>query len=158
MSSLRFPRINNITISGRLTRDVEVRYSNQSMMIAKLSIAFDRVTKDEYGNYQSQPNFIDATAFGKTAETCNGQLHKGSPVIIEGSLSIRTYTDQNGQNRKQPEILVNKIYPLERDDNQAEYSQTREYQGGYNQSADDHPFNDAPSNSPSVHTEEDVPF
>ncbi len=156
-SILRFPRLNNVILSGRLTRDVEVRYSNQSMMIAKLSLAFDRVTKDEYGNFQNQANFIDAVAFGKTAETCNDQLHKGSPVIIEGSLSIKSFTDQNGQNRKFTEIMINKIYPLEKDDNQAEYGHAKENNSTFDNVPVEHPFSEEPVNN-KVHTEEDVPF
>ena len=152
---LRFPRINSITISARLTRDPEIRYSNNNMMIAKLGLAFDRLRKDEYGNYQAVANFFDATAFGKQAEFCNDQLHKGSPVVIEGELSINSYTDQSGVNRRFTEVLINRIHLLDREASQ----------GGYGQ-ADDAPVdqytpkaNDEPSSIRQNNvSEDDVPF
>lgn len=149
---LKFPRINNLTISARLTRDPEIRYSNNNMMIAKLGIAFDKLKKDEFGNFQSVANFMDATAFGKTAEVCSEQLHKGSPVVIEGEISINSFTDQTGANRKNVEILINRIHSLERDENQTAGSN---YETNYEVKENPAPAVNQASNK---QTEEDVPF
>jgi single-strand DNA-binding protein len=148
---LRFPRINNLTISARLTRDPEIRYSNNNMMIARLGIAFDKLKKDEYGNFQSIANFMDAVAFGKNAEICSEQLHKGSPIIIDGEISVNSFTDQNGANRKNVEILINRIYNLERDENS-----NANYDNYTPSEVKDNPVsNNQVNNKP---TEEDVPF
>lgn len=155
--SLRFPRINNVTLSARLTREPEIRYSNNNMMIAKLGLAFDKVKRDEYGNFQNVANFIDATAFGKTAEICSEQLHKGSPVLLEGEISINSFTDQNGNNRRNTEILVSRIHLLEKDDNQGNYAPNYD---NVNTSAPVHQNEPDTFNSYNQgnKTEEDVPF
>lgn len=149
---LRFPRINTLTLSARLTRDPEIRYSNNNMMIAKIGLAFDKYKKDEYGNYQSVSNFVDATAFGKNAEICSEQLHKGSSVIIEGEIGINSFTDQNGNNRRNPEILINRIHVLEKDDNQG--SMNTNFESNSTQVVNEPDYN----NNSEKQTEEDVPF
>jgi len=149
--------MNALTLSARLTREPEIRYSNNNMMIARLGLAFDKIKKDEYGNFQNVANFIDAVAFGKNAEICSEQLHKGSPVIIEGEISVNAYTDQNGNNRRNVEILVNRFHLLERDENQGNFNQNYD-----NQNAPSAPIQNEPEAFNSYNTgnktEEDVPF
>ncbi|MCK9328578.1 MAG: single-stranded DNA-binding protein [Candidatus Cloacimonetes bacterium] len=124
---LRFPRINNVVISGRMTRDIDLKYTNNNLPVAKITLAVDHYYKDEFGNQQTQASFIDAVAFGKTAQICQESLKKGSPVIVEGALKTHTYTDQNNQNRKVTEIMIARVYPLERDDNyNSNYSGTQQ--------------------------------
>lgn len=147
MSVLKFPRINTITLSGRLTREPEIRYTTNNLMTCSLSLAFDRISKDEYGNFQAKANFIDATGFGKTAETISEKCHKGTPVIIEGTLTINTFTDKNGVNRKNADVIINKIHILEKDPNEKdEYQHTEQKkqnkpdQANYPSGEDDVPF------------------
>ncbi|MCD6182440.1 MAG: single-stranded DNA-binding protein [Candidatus Cloacimonetes bacterium] len=110
---LRFPRINVVIISGRLTRDVELRYLPNGTPVAKLPIAFDRSYQKD-GQWMKESSYTDITVWGKRAEQCGEELHKGSPVLIEGYLRTRTYTDSNNQNRKITEIVSNKVSFLER--------------------------------------------
>jgi len=126
---LRFPNINQITISGRITRDVELKYSSNNLPIARICIAVSHYFKDEYGNQKEEASFIDTVAFGRTAQICQECLKKGSPVLIEGALKSRTYTDQNNQNKKITEIIVNRVYPLEREEG---YQPNPNYQGQQN--------------------------
>jgi len=134
---LRMPYINNITIAGNLTRDVEAKYSASNITIARLSIAVNHYYKDENGEFKEQVSFIDAVAFGDTANKCLKDLHKGSPVILEGYLKTRAYVDNNQQNRKVTEINITKIHPLEKSENtQNTYQGGQGGQnngGGYNQ-------------------------
>jgi len=135
---LRMPYINNITISGNLTRDVDTKYSAKNVAIANLTIAVNHFYKDDKGEFQEQVSFIDAVAFGDTAQKCIKDLKKGSPVIIEGYLKTRSYVDQNSINRKVTEININKVYPLERLENpnpypQSQYQQNNQYPPQNNQ-------------------------
>ncbi len=114
---LRFPRINTMMLSGRLTRDVDLRYTPKGMPVANISLAFDRSYKDDQGQFQTVASFIDVIAWSKTAEIAAEQLKKGSPVLVEGYLQTRNYTDNNNVNRKVVEIVANKIHPLERQGN-----------------------------------------
>ena len=142
---LKFPRINTVIISGRLTRDAELRYTPKGSPIAKLSIAFDRVWKNQGGEWQSESSFIDVVAWNKLAENSAEKLHKGSPVIVEGSLRTRTYVNKDNQNIKIVEILANRISSLEKSD---EYSGTSEVAEPTFSNVD----------SDDVVTDDDVPF
>ena len=114
---LRFPIINNVVISGRLVRDVDIKHSANGVTIARMCIAVSKYFRDEFGNFQEQASFVDIVAFNKQAQVSQESLKKGSPVLVEGELKTRTYTDQNNVNRKITEIIVDKIYPLEKDEN-----------------------------------------
>ena len=114
---LKFPNINSITISGRLVRDIDIRHTAKNLPVASFCIAVNRFYRDEAGNPVETASFVDVVAFGKTAEICQNQLKKGSPVLVQGDLRTRTYTDQNNQNRKITEVIVDRVYPLERDEN-----------------------------------------
>jgi single-strand DNA-binding protein len=139
---LKFPRINTIIISGRLTRDVELRYTSNGKAVAKLSIAFDR-SYQKAGEWVQESSYVDVTVWEKTAERCAEELSKGSPILVEGSLRTYTYQDRNNQNRKGVEISAYKVNFLEK--------------SPINNSIESHPTNnqDAPE---SIITDDDVPF
>ena len=167
---LRFPNINKISISGRLVRDVEVRHSANNISRAVMCIAVSKYYRDEYGNTQEQASFVDLVAFGKTVQICQDSLKKGSPVLVEGELRTRTYTDQNNQNRKVTEVIIEKIYPLEKDENYVSNYQNQNTNTGYvsqqnthqpnNRNEEPEQFASYESNYADVNTEteNDVPF
>ena len=111
---LRFPKINSLVLSARLTRDVELRYTPGGTAVAKLPLAFDRSFKDKNGEWQQESSFMDATVWSQRAEQCAEQLHKGSPILIEGYLKTRQYTDKDNNNRKATEIVARKVSFLEK--------------------------------------------
>ncbi|MCL1827451.1 MAG: single-stranded DNA-binding protein [Candidatus Cloacimonetes bacterium] len=170
---LRFPNINEVTISGRLVRDVEMKYLQNNVGFAKICIAVNYFYKDENGNFVEQPSFVDTIAYGKIAQNCTENLKKGSPVIIQGYLKTRTFTDQNNVTKKMTEVNITRVYPLERDENyvpNSEYRQSSNPNNNSNYSASPKP---ATANNPeepdsfptydpnefgSVNTDNDVPF
>lgn len=143
---LRFPRINTVILSGRLTRDVELRYLPNGTPVAKVPIAFDRSYQKD-GQWMQETSYTDVTVWGRRAEQCGEELHKGSAVLVEGYLKTRMYTDSNNQNRKITEIVSNKISFLER-------STQENPQDGYQK--DQAPM---PTSRPASEiTDDDVPF
>lgn len=112
-SELRFPKINTVIISGRLTRDVDLRYLPNGTPVAKLPIAFDR-SYQKNGEWMQDTSYLDITVWSKRGEQCAEYLRKGSPVLIEGYIRTRSYVDSNNQNRKVTEIVANKISFLEK--------------------------------------------
>ena len=116
MSELKFPKINSIILSGRLTRDLELKYIPNGTAVARISIAFDR-SYQKNGEWQQETSYIDVTAWGQLAEKCANELHKGSPVIVEGYLKTHQYTDSNNQNRKSTDIVDSRISFLEKSEN-----------------------------------------
>ncbi|MCK4696134.1 MAG: single-stranded DNA-binding protein, partial [Candidatus Cloacimonetes bacterium] len=78
---LRLPRVNSIIISGRLTRDIELRYTPNGTPVVKLSLAFDRSYQKD-GEWQQETSYIDIVVWSKRAEQCAEFLHKGSPILV----------------------------------------------------------------------------
>lgn len=91
---------------GRLTRDPEVRYSNEGNAVSKFSLAVDRRYKRE-----GQPNadFFNCVAFGKTAEFTEKYLKQGTKVALEGELQNNNYTNKEGQKVYGMQIVVNSL-------------------------------------------------
>ena len=97
--------MNKVILMGRLTRDPEVRYSND-LAVATFSIAVDRRFKREG---QPEADFFDCTAFRKTAEFIEKYLHKGTKVVLDGELQNDNYTNKEGQKVYRTRIMVNQI-------------------------------------------------
>jgi single-strand DNA-binding protein len=150
---LRFPNINNLTISGRLARDVDVKHTANNQTIATFVIAVSHYYRDESGEFKEQASFVDCVAFGETAKKCIKDLKKGFPVMIEGYIKTRSYVDQNQINRKVTEIVVNKAYPLERADREDGHHQ---YNGG--QQSDYQSQNHTKSQQPSTPPQDNDDF
>ena len=98
---------NRITLVGNLVRDPEIRYINSGAAVCKFSLAVNRRTKQ-----QEETDFIDCVAWDKLAETCNTYLKKGSNVLVEGRLVIRSYDDKDGNKRKATEVVINTMQML----------------------------------------------
>ena len=105
---------NRITLVGNLVRDPEIRYINSGAGVCKFTLAVNRRSKQ-----QDETDFIDCVAWDKLAETCNTYLKKGSPVLVEGRLAIRSYDDaklrdESGQpiRRQATEVVISGMQML----------------------------------------------
>ena len=87
--------MNRISLSGRLVREPEVRYSqgNNSMAIAKFTLAVDRKFKKDG---EQNADFINCTAFGKVAEVIEKYVTKGTKIIVEGRWQTGSYKNKDG--------------------------------------------------------------
>ncbi len=88
--------MNKVILMGRLTRDPDVRYSqngNQTA-VARFSIAVDRRFKRDG---EAEADFFNCTAFGKTGEFVEKYLHKGTKVVLSGRIQNDNYTNREGQ-------------------------------------------------------------
>lgn len=110
---LRLPSINSCIVAGRLTRDLELKFTQSGTAVVNVPIAFDRNYRDGEGNWQKEANFIDAVLWGARAESAVQNLSKGSAVMVEGSIKTRTYTTKENETRKVVEINAFKVQPLE---------------------------------------------
>ena len=94
--------MNNVVVIGRLTRDVDLRYTQAGKGVANISLAVNRrFNKDE-------TDFFDCTAWGKTAEIAAEYLRKGSQVGITGSLRQNRF-EVEGQKRSKVEITIEQL-------------------------------------------------
>jgi len=110
---------NKVILVGNLTRDIELRYSQAGMGIAKTAIATSRKFTSN-GEKKEEVMFIDITFFGRSAEIANQYLRRGSKILVEGRLNFEQWVDQNGQKRSKHSITVETMQMLgSKGDNQA---------------------------------------
>ena len=101
--------MNKVILMGRLTRDPEVRYSqnaNGQMAIARYSLAVDRNRKREG---EPDADFFNCTSFGRQAEFVEKYLHKGTKVVVTGRIQNDNYTNKDGQQVYSVQIMVDEI-------------------------------------------------
>lgn len=113
--------MNNICITGNLTRDVEVRSTQSGISVCSFTVAVKRPhTKDT-------TDFLNCTAFRQTADFLGKYASKGRKVGISGILTARNYEDKNGNKRTAFEILVDSTELLDsRSNNQTQNYATNE--------------------------------
>ncbi len=104
--------INVVTLVGRLTRDVELKYTTSGTAIARFSIANNQSRKDGE-QWVDEAHFFDAVMFGRRADALQRYLTKGTQIAIQGTLQQSRWQDkQSGQNRSRVEVIVNDIQLL----------------------------------------------
>ena len=90
---------------GRLTRDIELRYTPSNRPVAQFTLAVNRRYAKETDEIKA--DFFPIVVWGKLAENCKTYLQKGSQIAVEGELRTRNYTDRNGVKKYVTEILAN---------------------------------------------------
>jgi single-strand DNA-binding protein len=103
---------NKVILVGNLTRDIELRYSQTGMGIAKSAIATSRKFSTN-GEKKEEVCFVDITFFGRSAEVANQYLRKGSKILVEGRLTLEQWVDQNGQKRSKHSVTVETMQMLD---------------------------------------------
>lgn len=103
--------INNVVLVGRLTREVDLRYTQSGVAVANFTVAVDRNFRDANG--ERQTDFINCVMWRKAAENFAKFTRKGSLVGLEGNIQTRNYENQQGQRVYVTEVLVNNFTFLE---------------------------------------------
>ena len=103
--------MNKLVITGRLTRDPEVKAIGENNMVAKFTVAVNRNYKDKDGNRPA--DFIPCEAFGKTAEFISNYVTKGRLVEVEGEYRVDQYQNEAGENRSFTKCHVNSLNVLD---------------------------------------------
>lgn len=103
--------INNVTLTGRLTKDMELKYTTSGTAVASATVAVERSYTD--GNGERGSDFINFVIWRKSAENMANMTAKGSLVGIEGRLQTRSYENQQGQKVFVTEVVVNNFSLLE---------------------------------------------
>lgn len=157
--------INNVVMTGRLTRDIELKYSQSGVAVANFTLAVDRSFKSANG--ERETDFVNCVVFRKTAEDATNFVGKGSLVGIEGRIQTRNY-EKDGRRVYVTEVVVDKLTYLEsknsrnaeetNQQNTSNYGSNSNAQGGrntgYTKTAD--PF--TKTGSPIDVSDEDLPF
>jgi single-strand DNA-binding protein len=91
--------LNSFVGIGNLTREPEIRYTNNNLKVAQITIAINR---------KEEVDYIDCVAFDKKADIIEQYLHKGNRVAVEGRLQTNMY-EKDGKKYKSMNILINNI-------------------------------------------------
>lgn len=101
--------INNVSLTGRLTRDPELRITAGGTQLLSFTLAFSTSVRNrQTGEWDERGNFIDCTMFGNRAEALSRYLAKGQKVAIAGKLRYATW-DKDGQRHSKLDLIVNEI-------------------------------------------------
>lgn len=117
--------INRVVLVGRLTRDVELRYTQSGVAVGSFSLAVNRQFTNASG--EREADFINAVIWRKSAENFANFTGKGSLVAVEGRLQTRNYENNQGQRVYVTEVVVDNFSLLE---SRAESEKRRATGGG----------------------------
>ena len=92
---------NKVVLVGRISTDLELKQTNNGKSYCRFNLAVNRMNEGT--------DFIPAAVWNKQAENIVQYQSKGSLILIEGSIGTGNYTDQNGNNRKTFEIMVQNV-------------------------------------------------
>lgn len=96
--------MNKVFLTGNLTRDPEVRYTQSGKAVARMSIAVNQGYGDKQTTY-----FFNLQAWEKTAEFCQRYLTKGTRILVEGRLQTYSYQGKDGTTKSGVDIVVENI-------------------------------------------------
>jgi single-strand DNA-binding protein len=113
MAELRPPKLNRVLISGRITFDIEKKLTPKGTAVVRFALAVDKSFKDASGQWQNEAVVVDCIAWEKWADALEQNAHKGSPIVLEGRIEARNYTDKDNNNRKVTEVVADYIQFLE---------------------------------------------
>jgi len=134
---------NKVILVGHLARDIELKYTQSSLAIAKTAIATSRKFKTAAGEQKDEVMFIDITFFGRSAEIANQYLRKGSKILVEGRLVLDQWDDATtGQKRSKHQVTVDTMQML---DSKGDNSGGQNAQGGKDYSQN---YNQPPAQQP----------
>ncbi|MBN1299358.1 MAG: single-stranded DNA-binding protein [Actinobacteria bacterium] len=89
--------INQTYILGNLTRDPELKYTNEGIAIAEMGIAVDKKWRDSNGEENNSVDYFNITAWNNLAENCASSLKKGDRIILAGHLNLRSWENKEGK-------------------------------------------------------------
>lgn len=96
--------LNKFFLGGRLTANPELKTTPYGVTVCNFTVAVNRI-----GAEDQEADFFRCTTWNKKAEFVSKFFTKGSPICVIGSVRIRSYTDNGGTKRKEPEVRVDEV-------------------------------------------------
>ncbi|HEL2685312.1 single-stranded DNA-binding protein [Streptococcus suis] len=117
--------INNVVLVGRLTRDVELRYTPSNQAVATFTLAVNRNFKNQ-STGEREADFINCVLWRQQAENLANWTKKGHLIGITGRIQTRSYDNQQGQRVYVTEVVAESFQLLEKRDNTANHTSIEE--------------------------------
>ena len=95
--------MNVVILTGRLTADIELRYTQQGTPCTNFNLAVDRASKDDTADFHT------IVAWDKTALFLDEYMRKGSKIVVRGEIRTRNYNDNDGKSRKITEVVADRV-------------------------------------------------
>ena len=99
--------MNKVILNGRITSDPEVKTTQSGTSVVQFTVAVDRNYAGKDGEKKS--DFIRCVAWRGTADFIGKYFKKGKPIVLDGTLQTRQYTDKYGNKREATEVLVENV-------------------------------------------------
>lgn len=103
--------LNNVSLVGRLTKDVELRYTPSNVAVATFTLAINRTFKNESG--EREADFINCVMWRQQAENLANFAKKGALIGVIGRIQTRSYDNQQGQRVYVTEVVAEQFQLLE---------------------------------------------
>lgn len=142
--------MNSICLVGRLTKNVELRYTPSNVAVATFTLAVNRTFKNENGDREA--DFINCVMWRQQAENLASWAKKGALIGITGRIQTRSYDNQQGQRVYITEVVAETFQLLEskgQGNNQGQQKQAQQQAPDFSRNANANPLDI---------TEEDLPF
>lgn len=121
--------VNQVAVTGNLTRDVELRSTAGGTAVLSFGIAVnDRRKNQQTGQWEDVPNFFECVTFGNRATALSDILTKGMKVAVSGKLHYSSW-EKDGQKHSKVDIIANDIEIMQNRKPQ------QDYQSGYQKQA-----------------------
>ena len=143
--------MNSICLVGRLTKDVDLRYTPSNVAVATFSLAVNRTFKNENG--EREADFINCVMWRQQAENLANWAKKGALIGITGRIQTRSYDNQQGQRVYVTEVVAEQFQLLE-SKGQGNQGQQKQAQ----QQTPDFSRNENTNTNPLEISDDDLPF
>ena len=130
---------NKVILVGRLCTDPELKYTPSGVAVVNFRVAIDRSFANAQG--ERETDFIDVVAWRQNAEFVDTYMRKGRLVLIDGRLQVRQWQTNDGQRRRNTEVVADNIRALDRPKDQRPAG---EEEGGLRGNASSHQEEHAP--------------
>lgn len=133
--------LNNISLVGRLTKDVELRYTQSNVAVATFTLAVNRTFKNENG--EREADFINCVMWRQQAENLANWAKKGALIGITGRIQTRSYDNQQGQRVYVTEVVAETFQLLEskgQQGNQGQQKQAQQQTPDFSRNANTNPL------------------
>ncbi len=150
MKTLRLPELNSVMLTGRLTRDAELRFTPKGQSVTSFDIAVNRRYRDQAANeWKDDVSFVTIVVWGPAAERCSERGKKGAPVQVTGRLKSRSWETKDGQKRSTLEVISSRVQFL---------ASTTETAGGTDASVSENNQDEASGEQVKKAEVEEIPF
>lgn len=117
--------MNKVCLTGRITKDVELRQTQSGISNVSFSLAVDRGYKDPQGNRLA--DFINCVAWRQQAEFLANYVKKGYMLAVEGQIQTRNYQNNQGQTIYVTEVICDRVENLQPKESQEERNLSATY-------------------------------